>query len=142
MVTVSASDSPGGVFSLSPTAITLSEETASTGSLTVQRTGGTLTQVEIEWEAVYTDGEIHDTAINRILGQDRATLTFPVGVTSVDINLTLQPNSVSISEHIPPTTLTKAGRNPIMSSPYVLLRAGASEWGGLYPAYSVRRRRH
>ena len=95
VVTIAASDSPGGVFSLSPTAITLSEETASTGTLTVTRTGGTLTQVEINWVALYTDGQIHDTAINSILGLDRATLTFPIGVTSVDIILTLQPNSVS-----------------------------------------------
>ena len=96
VVTIAASDNPGGVFSLSLTALTLSEETASTGTITVQRAGGTLIPVDIEWEAVYTDGEIHDTAINSILGMDRAVLTFPVGVTSVDINLTLQPNSVSI----------------------------------------------
>lgn len=95
-MTISASDNPGGVFSLSPTAITLSEESASTGTITVQRAGGTLTEVTIEWEALYTDGQIHDTAINSILGMDRASLIFPVGVTSVDINLTLQPNSVSI----------------------------------------------
>lgn len=95
-MTISASDNPGGVFSLSPSAITLSEESASTGTIAVQRAGGTLTEVTIEWEALYTDGQIHDTAINSILGMDRASLIFPVGVTSVDINLMLQPNSVSI----------------------------------------------
>ena len=83
------------MFSLSPTTITLSEESAPTGILNVQRSGGALTEVEIEWEALYTDGQIHDTAINSILGVDRATVILPVGVTSVDINLTLQPNSVS-----------------------------------------------
>ena len=96
VVTIEASDNPGGVFSLSPTALTLSEEFASTGTITVQRAGGTLTEVMIEWEALYTDGKIHDTAINSILGVDRATLTFPIGVTTVDITLTLQPNSVSV----------------------------------------------
>ena len=96
VVTIEASDNPGGVFSLSPTAITLSEESASTGSVTVQRAGGTLTEVTVEWEALYTDGKIHDTAINSILGVDRDTLIFPIGVTSVDIILTLQPNSVSV----------------------------------------------
>ena len=95
-MTIAASDNPGGVFSLSPTAITLSEESTSTGTITVQRAGGTLTEVVIEWEALYTDGQIHDTAINSILGMDRAALIFPVGVTSVDIKLTLQPNSVNI----------------------------------------------
>lgn len=95
-MTISASDSPGGIFSLSPTAITLSEESAATGTITVQRAGGALTEVTIEWQALYTDGQIHDTAINSILGMDRAIVVFPVGVTSVDINLTLQPNSVSI----------------------------------------------
>ena len=96
IVTIAASDSPGGNFSLSPTVITLSEESAPTGTITVQRTGGTLTEVTIEWVALYTDGEIHDTAINSILGMDRATLTFLIGVSSMDIILTLQPNSVSV----------------------------------------------
>lgn len=106
-MTISASDNPGGVFSLSPTAITLSEESASAGTITVQRAGGTLAEVTIEWEALYTDGQIHDTAINSILGMDRASLIFPVGVTSVDINLTLQPNSVSILS--PVYMLSKGG---------------------------------
>ena len=96
VVTIAASDSPGGVFSLTPTSLTLSEESAPSGTITVQRTGGALTQVTIQWVALYTDGQIHDTAINSILGADRASLTFPVGVTSVDIDLTLQPNSVSV----------------------------------------------
>ena len=96
VVTIAASDSPGGVFSLTPTSLTLSEESAPSGTITVQRTGGALTQVTIQWEALYTDGQIHDTAIISILGADRASLTFPVGVTSIDINLTLQPNSVSV----------------------------------------------
>ena len=99
-MTIAASDSPGGVFSLTPSSITLSEESASTGTITVQRTGGALTQVTMQWEALYTDGQIHDTALNSILGVDRAALTFPVGVTSVDINLTLQPNSVSTYSNI------------------------------------------
>ena len=84
------------MFSLSPTSITLSEESASTGVITVQRAGGTLTEVTVEWEALYTDGQIHDTAISSILGVDRAALTFLIGVTAVDIILTLQPNSVSL----------------------------------------------
>lgn len=97
VVTIAASDSPGGVFSVAPATITLSEESSPSGIITVERTGGTLTQVTVEWTAVYTDGEIHNTAINSILGVDRDTLIFPIGATSVDINLTLQPNSVSSS---------------------------------------------
>jgi hypothetical protein len=100
VITIEASDSPGGVFSLAPTAITLSEESAATGTITVLRSGGSLTQVSIRWEALYTDGQIHDTAINSILGLDRDTLIFPVGVTSVDIDLTLQTNSVPVTGEV------------------------------------------
>ena len=143
-MTIAASDSPGGVFSLSPTAITLSEETASTDTITVQRTGGTLTQVTIEWEALYTDGQIHDTAINSILGVDRATLTFPVGVTSVDITLTLQPNSVSTSKSTFP--LYKLCSYFSYSIHLILLcvvwYSGASQWRGLHTTYSIRRHWH
>ena len=96
MVTIAANDNPGGIFSLSTSSLTLSEDTAPSGTITVLRAGGTLTEVEIEWEALYTDGRIHETSISSILGTDRATLSFPIGATSADINLNLQPNSVCI----------------------------------------------
>ena len=96
-MTIAASDSPGGIFSLSTSAITLSEESAPTGTIAVQRAGGTLTEVTIEWQAFYTDGQVHNTSINRILGVNGDTLTFAVGVTSANINLALQPDSVSVN---------------------------------------------
>ena len=95
MVTIAASDNPGGVFSLSTSALSLSEDTAPSGTITVQRAGGTLTAVNIEWQALYTDNLDHETSIANILGMDRDVLSFPVGATSVDINLSLKNNSVS-----------------------------------------------
>lgn len=95
MVTIAASDNPGGVFSLLTSALILSEETAPLGTITVQRVGGNLTAVSIVWQASYTDTLDHSASIASILGMDRGTLNFSIGVTSVDINLSLQNNSVS-----------------------------------------------
>ena len=134
-MTITASDSPGGVFSLSPTSITLSEESAPTGTITVERSGGVLTEVRIEWEALYTDGQIHNTAINSILGVDRATVIFPVGVTSVDISLTLQPNSVSYIKNAQDAENISMAIVSIVSTFYC---SGTSNWGGFHAAYSVR----
>jgi len=103
VVTIAASDNPGGVFSLRTSALSLSEDTAPSGTITVQRTGGTLTAVNIEWQARYTDDSNTEASIASILGRDQDILSFPVGVTSVDINLSLQNNSVScgnVSEKI------------------------------------------
>ena len=94
MVTIAASDNPGGVLSLSPSTLTLSEVSTPSGTIRVQRAGGTLTEVTIEWQALYTDGQSHDTSIASILGMEQATLTFPVGVTTANITLTLQADSV------------------------------------------------
>ena len=93
-VAISENDNPRGTFSLSPSSLTLSEDTNPSGTLTITRDGGHFESVQIEWEALYTDGLDHLVDLSDILVTSRATLNFTAGQSSATISLQLRPNRV------------------------------------------------
>ena len=74
--------------------LTLNEDTAPSGTLTIQRDPGLFGSVAIEWEALYDDGGIHPVPVSDILEVSRDTVTFEQGQTSALIELRLQANGV------------------------------------------------
>ena len=98
-LTIAASDNPGGVFFFLTPSLSLSEDLVPSGVLQVQRDSqavGLFGRVEVAWEALYIDGEIHPVSLDTILVNQRGTLVFAAGQTVPETELTLQlnPNSV------------------------------------------------
>jgi len=80
-------DNPRGNFSLSPSSLTLSEDSSPSGTLTITRDDGRFESVQIDWEAVYTGQQ-------NVLVINSATVNFTAGQSSAAIVLQLRQNGV------------------------------------------------
>ena len=100
-LTIAASDNPGGVFFFLTPSLSLSEDLMPSGVLEVRRDSqatGLFGQVEVAWEAAYTDGETHPVPVDTILVNSRGRLVFAAGQTVPENELTLQLNPNSVCE--------------------------------------------
>ena len=96
-VTIPASDNPGGVFTIStPSPLTLTDGITPSATVTVERTGGLIGVVTINWEAVYADSATHEPLAN-FLSETSGRINFLSGQTTPDgtIQLSLISNAVS-----------------------------------------------